>query len=265
MCLEQLVRKSPSLTLSRRDVVNAFAVGALLLPAVGRSATTDRRPVDAIAFDGFPIFDPRSVGAMVQSLIPDRGGALAQAWSNKLFGYTWLYTSADRYVPFDVVADEALRFSADALGLALSAAARGRLVGAYSQLNIWPDVKPALQKLNSAGIQLAFLSNLGEEALRTNMARNGIASTFAHVLSTDRVRKFKPAPAAYAMAIDAFDLPMDRIGFAAFGGWDAAGAAWFGYRTAWVNRLGVPREPIEPGPSIVAPGMEAVLALAGLA
>ncbi|CAN5253020.1 hypothetical protein BH11PSE5_BH11PSE5_06340 [soil metagenome] len=109
------------------------------------------------------------------------------------------------------------------------------------------------------------MSNLGEEALRTNMARNGIASAFAHVLSTDRVRKFKPAPAAYAMAIDAFDLPKDRIGFAAFGGWDAAGAAWFGYRTAWVNRLGVPREPIEPGPSIVAPGMEAVLDLAGLA
>lgn len=142
MCLEQLVRKSPSLTISRRDVVNAFAAGAMLLPAVGRAATTDRRPVDAIAFDGFPIFDPRSVGAMVQSLIPDRGGALAQAWSNKLFGYTWLYTSADRYVSFDVVADEALRFSADALGLALSAAARGKLVGAYSQLNIWPDVKP---------------------------------------------------------------------------------------------------------------------------
>jgi 2-haloacid dehalogenase len=250
---------------SRRDIVGRFAVGAMIAPAVGRAAATVRRPVEAIAFDGFPIFDPRSVGAMVESLVPDRGEALAQAWSNKLFGYTWLYTSADRYAAFDVVADEALRFSADALELMLTAAVRGRLVSAYAQLDVWPDVKPALEKLNSAGIRLAFLSNLGEEALRANMARNGIATAFAHVLSTDRVRRFKPAPEAYAMAINAFDLPRERIGFAAFGGWDAAGAAWFGYRTAWVNRLGVPREPIEPGPSIVAPGMEAVLALAGLA
>lgn len=257
--------KSPSLTVSRRHVVGALAVGAMISPAMGRAAATVRRPVDAIAFDGFPIFDPRSVGAMVKSLVPDRGEALAQAWSNKLFGYTWLYTSADRYAAFDVVADEALRFSADALALTLSTAVRGRLVNAYAQLDVWPDVKPALEKLQSAGIRLAFLSNLGEEALRANMARNSIATAFAHVLSTDRVRRFKPAPEAYAMAIDAFDLPKERIGFAAFGGWDAAGAAWFGYRTAWVNRLGVPREPIEPGPSIVAPDMEAVLALAGLA
>lgn len=231
---------------------------------MGRAAAKARAPVEAIAFDGFPIFDPRSVGAMVKSLVPDRGEMLAQAWSTKLFGYTWLYTSADRYAPFDVVADEALRFSADALAVTLSAAVRTRLVGAYAQLDVWSDVKPALEKLNAAGVRLAFLSNLGEDALRANMARNGITAAFAHVLSTDRVRKFKPAPAAYAMAMDAFDLPKARIGFAAFGGWDAAGAAWFGYRTAWVNRLGVPREPIEPGPAIVAQGMAAVLALAGL-
>ncbi|MBB3859477.1 2-haloacid dehalogenase [Novosphingobium hassiacum] len=255
---------SPSSMISRRYVVGGLAAGAMLSPAMSRAAANAQGPVEAIAFDGFPIFDPRSVGAMVKSLVPDRGEALAQAWSTKLFGYTWLYTSADRYAPFDAVADEALRFSADALALTLSAAVRERLVGAYAQLDVWPDVKPALEKLNAAGVRLAFLSNLGEDALRANMARNGIAPAFAHVLSTDRVRKFKPAPAAYAMAMKAFDLPKERIGFAAFGGWDAAGAAWFGYRTAWVNRLGVPREPIQPGPSIVAPGMAAVLALAGL-
>lgn len=251
--------------ISRRAVVGGLAAGAMLSPAMARATATAQGPVEAIAFDGFPIFDPRSVGAAVKSLVPEQGEALAQAWSTKLFGYTWLYTSADRYAPFDVVADEALRYSADALALTLSPAVRERLIGAYAQLDVWPDVKLALEKLNAAGVRLAFLSNLGEDALRTNMVRNGITSAFAHVLSTDRVRKFKPAPAAYTMAMNAFDLPKERIGFAAFGGWDAAGAAWFGYRTAWVNRLGVPREPIEPGPSIVAPDMTAVLALAGLA
>jgi 2-haloacid dehalogenase len=252
---------SPSL--SRRDAIGALALGAAILPSAARAAPTTF--VDAIAFDVFPIFDPRPVGALAKRLFPDRGEALAQQWNAKLFGYAWLYTSAGQYAGFDALADASLRYTAEALHLTLSDRDRSALVAAYAELDLWPDVRPALMKLRAAGVRLAFLSNLSEETLRANMARGGISALFEQVLSTDRVRQFKPARAAYAMALDAFGLPKSRIGFAAFGGWDAAGAAWFGYRTAWVNRLGVPREPIEPGPAIVAPGMEAVLALAGIA
>lgn len=65
------------------------------------------------------------------------------------------------------------------------------------------------------------------------------------------------------MAVEALQLPKEAIGFAAFGGWDAAGATWFGYRTGWVNRLGVPPERLDAAPEIVARGMDGVLALAG--
>ncbi|MFM9936074.1 MAG: haloacid dehalogenase type II [Novosphingobium sp.] len=248
--------------LTRRDTISALALAAATLPQFARAAPVPI--VDAIAFDGFPIFDPRPVGALAKRLFPDRGEALALQWNAKLFGYAWLYTSAGQYAGFDALADASLRYTAEALQLVLSDRDRSSLVDAYAQLDIWPDVRPALLKLRAAGVRLGFLSNLSEATLRANMARNGIAELFEQVLSTDRVRQFKPARAAYAMAPDAFGLPKSRIGFAAFGGWDAAGAAWFGYRTAWVNRLGVPREPIEPGPSITAPGMDAVLALAGL-
>jgi 2-haloacid dehalogenase len=36
------------------------------------------------------------------------------------------------------------------------------------------------------------------------------------------------------------------VAFAAFGGWDAVGAHWFGLRTFWVNRLGVAPETLAP-------------------
>lgn len=257
--------ETASFQFSRRRTIGMLAASAVAIPAVARTAALKTGNVGAIAFDGFPIFDPRSVGAQVKAMVPEKGEALAQAWSTKLFGYTWLYTTAGQYAPFDVIADQSLKYAADALGLALSNDVRSKLVAAYSQLDVWPDVKPALEKLKAAGVRLAFLSNLGEATLRANLDRTGITSTFDHVLSTDRVRQFKPAPSAYAMAINAFGLPKEQIGFAAFGGWDAAGAAWFGYRTAWINRLGVPRERLEPGPAIVAPGMDGVLALAGLA
>jgi 2-haloacid dehalogenase len=248
---------------SRRSAIGAIAAGAALLPGAGYALA--HGPVDAIAFDGFPIFDPRSVVQKVAALVPDRGRELAQSWSTKLFGNSWLYTAAGRYAPFDELADNALRYAAESLGLTLSSSDRTMLVGAYSNLDVWPDVSAALLRLRDAGIRLAFLSNLGEAALRANMARNGLDALFDHVLSTDRVRAFKPSPKAYAMALDAFGLPKSRIGFAAFGGWDAAGAAWFGYRTAWVNRLGVPLERLGPGPAIVGSDMTTVLRLAALA
>ena len=51
------------------------------------------------------------------------------------------------------------------------------------------------------------------------------------------MRTFKPDPRAYQLGIDTLRLPRDQIVFAAFAGWDAAGAKRFGYPTFWVNRM----------------------------
>ena len=43
--------------------------------------------------------------------------------------------------------------------------------------------------------------------------------------------------------------------FAAFGGWDAAGAKAFGYPTFWANRLGLPLEQLGVVPDATGTGM----------
>ena len=53
------------------------------------------------------------------------------------------------------------------------------------------------------------------------------------------------------MGVDAFRLAREEILFAAFGGWDAAGAKGFGYPTFWVNRLGLPAEELGVVPDAV--------------
>lgn len=254
------------LALSRRTLIASAAASGLALTAGGaaRAATAATPPVRAIAFDGFVIFDVRSVPARLEEAYPGKGAALFAAWSAKLFGYTWLATSAGQYQDFDTLADKSLAFAAQAMGLAMDGATRTRLVGAFAAVDIWPDVKPALARLRAAGVRLAFLSDLSAALINANCARTGIADYFETPLTTDRVRAFKPSPLAYGMAPRAFGLPVDQIGFAAFGGWDAVGAHWFGYCTAWINRLGVPAETIETAPAIIARGMEGVLALAGL-
>ena len=258
--------KDPTRHLSRRDVVAGVAAGVATGTAAlsfGASAAT-RPSIKAIAFDGFPIFDPRSLAALARKSFGERGDMLVSLWSNKLFGYTWLNTSAGRYVGFEELADASLRFAANSLGLALPDGLRGELVGAYSKLDIWPDVRPALARLRGAGIRLIFLSNLSEAMLNSNMDNAGIRSYFEATLSTDRVKQYKPAPKAYQMAIDVLGLPKKQIGFAAFGGWDALGATWFGYRTAWINRTRQAPETLDMQPAIMTGNIDGVLALAGL-
>ena len=246
---------------SRRAMI--AAAGATALSSTSQAA--DAGAVKAIAFDAFTVFDPRGITEAAQARFGERGKRLAEIWSSKLFSYTWLRDAAERYAPFEDLADDALSFAVNSLGMSLSEADRADLVSRYRRLEVWPDVKPALQRLQSAQVRLVLLSNLGETALRANMRRNGLETVFEAPLSTDRVRRFKPAPAAYQMAIEAFGLPRRSIGFAAFAGWDAAGAAWFGYRTAWINRLGAPEEQLDGRPAIVRPDFQGVLELAGLA
>jgi 2-haloacid dehalogenase len=44
------------------------------------------------------------------------------------------------------------------------------------------------------------------------------------------------------MSVDAFEMGRRNIVFAAFGGWDGAGAKPFGYLTFWIDRAGAPAE-----------------------
>jgi 2-haloacid dehalogenase len=90
--------------------------------------------------------------------------------------------------------------------------------------------------LQAAGIRMAFLANLTAPMLDAVVKNSGLEGFFEPHLSTDKVKAFKPASSAYQMGPDAFKLKKEEIAFAAFAGWDAAGAKWFGYPTFWVNR-----------------------------
>jgi 2-haloacid dehalogenase len=248
---------------SRRDVVTGLAASAALSGSAP-SAAAGARSVRAIAFDAFPIFDPRPITALARSLVGEQGDLLASAWSIRLFGYTWLSTAARRYQDFASLADAALNASAQSLGVTLSVKDRAQLSAAYTEMNLWPDVKPALARLKEAGVRLVILSNLSEMTLRANLNRAGIDGLFDAVLSTDRVRQFKPSPDAYQMAMDKLGLAKADIGFAAFAGWDAVGASWFGYRTAWINRASAPPEGLDGRVAIVSRDIGGALALAGL-
>jgi 2-haloacid dehalogenase len=213
-------------------------VGLLAGTAGGRGTadSADRRRVKAIAFDGFPIIDPRPLNAKAEELFPGKGEVLLSAWRTRQFEYTWLRTLSGHYADFWHTTGDALLFAAHSLGMSLGDRA-------------------ALESLRSAGIRMAFLSNFTAPMLDAALYNSGLQGFFEPHLSTDRVRAYKPHPSAYAMALGAFGATRDEIVFCASAGWDAAGAKWFGYKSFWVNRLGQLSEELGVSPDGVGSGM----------
>jgi len=241
-------------------VAGSCCAGVSAQTALAQSAPSAIR---AIAFDAFVIFDPRSVFKLAKELFPERGEALSDLWFSKIFGYSWLRTVADRYKIFTDVIDDALVFSARSLKLELTSAKHAQLNEAFAALDLWPDVVPALEHLHARNLRLAFLSNMTKSMMRANMRRNGIETYFEFALSTDRVCAFKPSPAAYRMGLDAFALAKEEIAFAAFAGWDAAGASWFGYPTFWINRSGASAEELDVNPYTTGKDLDVLLQSVG--
>jgi 2-haloacid dehalogenase len=239
--------------LDRRAFLNlavaGIATGLLASNPPARAAT--RPKIKAIAFDAFPIFDPRPAFALAEQLFPGRGAELSNAWRTKQFEYQWLRALSGRYADFWQVTKDALVFSGETLKLDLTPDKRNQLMDAYLELKAWPDVPPALRSLKSDGIRLAILSNATEKILDAGIKNSGLDGVFQHILSTDKIKTYKPDPRAYQMAIDAFNLKRDEILFVPFAGWDAAGAKSFGYMTFWVNRLNLPVEQLGVVPDAI--------------
>jgi 2-haloacid dehalogenase len=210
----------------------AASVSAIALAAAAPATAS----LKALAIDGLAVFNLRPVAAQLERLFGERSAALLALWRTRQFEYTWLRTLMGLYVDFWQVSEEALVFAARQLELDLRAAQRDEVMQSFLSLEAWPDVRPALQTLRDAGVRLALLSNFTEAILDAASRHAGIADLLEPPLSTDRVQAYKPHPRAYQMGLDAFALPREKIGFAAFGGWDAAGAKAFGYPTFWVNR-----------------------------
>ena len=229
-------------------------------PLLARAAT----PIRAIAFDAFVLFNTDAIVARAREVVGDMASAMVAAASSKLFAYTWYYTSAGRYVPFERLAAGAFKSAAQSLGSKPAAMDIDRIVAGYANLKVWPDIPGALQTLRGHGIRLAVLSNLSGRSLAASLRANGINGQFESVLSTDRVQQYKPSPKAYAEAVQALGVSKDKIGFAASAGWDASGATWFGFPTVWINRQGLAAEPAHAAPRLVSNGAEGLLQLAGI-
>lgn len=218
--------------------------------------------IRAIVFDAYgTIFDVHSIAALADRYFPGRGTELSVLWRTRQIDYTRLRTLSDRYVPFCDVTRDALVFAARALGLRLDGATTTALMSRYDRLDLFPDAAAALLSLRSRGMRMAVLSNGDPAMLEAVVAHNpGLDGIFEHLLSVDRVGRFKTAPEAYELGPLAFGCPASEILFVSSNCWDACGATWYGYTSFWINRTGAPVEELGVVPRGEGPTMHDVIA-----
>jgi 2-haloacid dehalogenase len=197
-------------------------------------------PIRGYVFDAYgTLFDVHSVVEAGRALTDDPV-ALSVLWRQKQLEYTWLRSLMGRYEDFWSVTEAALRYSVKRLGLRADEAALARLMDAYLTLACFPEVPTALARL--AGRPRAILSNGAPRMLAAAVASSGLGAALDHVISVDRVKVYKPAPAVYALGPATLGVPAGELLFVSSNAWDVAGAKAAGYRVAWCNRTGAPEE-----------------------
>jgi len=179
--------------------------------------------------------------------VPDPAAFVA-AWRRKQLEYAFVTSLAQAYRDFDELTELALDHTCAQLGVALDAPQRASLAGALRQLPAYDDVRPALTVLRARGIPLAVLTNGTPDAAEAVLVSAGLRPLFDDVLSVEAVRAYKPDPRVYALATRRFACAPREVVFVSSNGWDAAGAAAFGFRVAWCNRAGLAAETLSPGP-----------------
>jgi 2-haloacid dehalogenase len=215
--------------------------------------------VKAVVFDAYgTLFDVHSaVGRHMARVGPD-ASAFSEVWRAKQLEYSWVLSLAGAYRPFWELTEQALDY-AFARFPDVDRSLKPRLLEAYRSLTAYPEVPMTLAALRRRGLKTGILSNGDPGMLSEAVSSAGLADYLDAVLSVDAAKVFKTSPRTYKLVLSALPYPARDIAFVSSNRWDVAGAAAFGFKAVWVNRLGMPDEYPEHAPSLVIPTLKGLL------
>lgn len=187
---------------------------------------------------------------------------LAADWRLKQLQYSWLRAVTGTYVPFWKVTKDALDWAMEAAEID-DPVLRETLLALYWELPAYKEAHTVLALLKATGFKTAILSNGSPEMLDGAVDFSGTRESLDAVISVDDVKIFKPAKAVYDLVQTRLGATTDKVLFVSANGWDAAGAAAYGFHTAWVNRANEPVDRLPGVPAHIFPDLNAIPDLAG--
>lgn len=180
-------------------------------------------------------------------------------WFSQLLQSALVATVTDVYSDFAAIGAAALEMVAARHSRTLSEEEQQSILAGMRQLPAHPDVRESLERLRSAGVRLATLTNSPPSVAEAQLAHAGLRDLFEQALSADAVHRLKPAPEPYHMAADALDVEIGEIRLIAAHAWDVAGALRAGCAAAFVARPGQVLDPLAPRPDVVGSDLREVV------
>ena len=203
-------------------------------------------PITTCVFDAYgTLFDVAAAARHAAAepefaAIRDDWTQVSEYWRLKQLQYSWLRAVTGAHVDFWQVTQEGLDWALEKTGHANDSALRERLLALYWELEAYPEVPEMLAVLKANGMNTAILSNGSPDMLNAAVTSAGIGADLDAVLSVEDVGVYKPHDKVYDLVAQRFDCPRQEVLFISSNGWDAAGAAGYGFQTAWVNRANDP-------------------------
>ncbi len=215
-------------------------------------------------FDAYgTLFDYASAAARCKDVLGTDWLAFSDLWRRKQVEYTWLRSLMGRHIDFWHVTGESLDYALTVFKRQ-EPSLRSMLMQQYLTLDPFPEVPAMLQRLKDRRMKTAILSNGSPAMLTSAVSTAGLSTLLDASLSVEEVGIFKPHPSVYQLVVDRFSVPAQRVCFLSSNGWDAAGAAAFGFRVVWVNRAALPVENLPAAPDFEIRTLAELPALLGL-
>ena len=168
-------------------------------------------------------------------------GRLAGLWFAGLLRDGFALTVSGENPPFAKLAAEGLRMqlSGASIDRDLEEAVDHVMAG-FSKLHVHPDVPEGLRRLADLGIRMVTLTNGSTTIAKRLLSEAGVEHCFESFLSVEQAGVWKPAPGAYAYALEHCGVEAADAMLVAVHPWDTDGARRAGLPSAWVNRVGGP-------------------------
>lgn len=191
----------------------------------------------ACVFDAYgTLFDVHSAVRRAGAELGEKAAMVSELWRQKQLEYTWLRSLMGAHADFWQVTSDSLDFALSASNTE-STSLHDELMTRYMSLEAYPEVLPVLTSLKNAGLATAILSNGSPSMLTAAIESAGLGAVLDHALSVEEVGIYKPDSRVYQLAVERLSIPKEAICFLSSNGWDARGAAHFGFTVAWVNRF----------------------------
>lgn len=186
-------------------------------------------------------------------------GSARKEWFMQTLQLAMAASLSGAYEDFGVQADTGLEITARHYTVSMLGEEKNLILGTLRKLRPYPDVVPSLQRLRSAGLRLAVLTNWTAQASEDQLAHAGLRDHFEHVISADEVQRIKPAPEVYSLAAERLGVEPKDIRLVTAHDWDVTGALRAGCAAAFVARAGQVMNPFGPQPDVKGADLHAVV------